>query len=110
MGIGECFVDVYTPPGSPEREDATAWPLKATETDLEGLPPHVIVVNELDVLRDEGLEYHRKLRRANVRSRAVMVAGTGHGGELGGAFNPVPEIGNASMNALLDFIRAPCDG
>lgn len=105
--IGAAFIDLYTPRGSRERDDATAWPLKATETDLEGLPPHVIVVNELDSLRDEGLEYHRQLRRANVRSRAVVAVGTGHGGDLGGAFNMVPEIGIASMNALLDFIRTP---
>lgn len=105
--IGAAFIDLYTPPGSRGRDDAAAWPLKATETDLEGLPPHVIVVNELDSLRDEGLEYHRKLRRANVRSRASVVIGTGHGGDLGGAFNLVPEIGIASMNALLDFIRTP---
>ena len=54
--VGSCFLDLYTAPGSTGRNDATAWPLKATEEELQGLPPHVIIVNELDTLRDEGLE------------------------------------------------------
>ncbi len=38
-----------------------AWPLHASRDDLAGLPPHVISVNQLDPLRDEGLAYARKL-------------------------------------------------
>ena len=38
----------------------------ATDEELVGLPPHVISVNELDPLRDEGLVYYRKLLRAGV--------------------------------------------
>ena len=54
----------------PERtHDANplAWPARGREaSDLEGLPPHVISVNELDPLRDEGLAYYRKLLAAGV--------------------------------------------
>lgn len=35
--------------------DPLAWPYHTTVDDLAGLPPHVISVNELDPLRDEGL-------------------------------------------------------
>merc|ERR1719238_2567179 len=77
-GFGKSMVDLYTPPGSPQREDCVAWPLKAKEEDLKGLPPHVISVNELDALRDEGLEYYRKLRKAGVTARAIVSVGTDH--------------------------------
>ena len=40
---------------------ATALNNPTTIEDLNGLPPHVISVNELDPLRDEGLLYYKKL-------------------------------------------------
>ena len=43
------------------------------------MPPHVISVNELDPLRDEGLDYYRRLLRAGVSAVGRMVAGTCHG-------------------------------
>ncbi len=71
---------VYDPSG----ENATnplAWPLHATKADLEGLPPHVISVNELDPLRDEGLEFYRKLLAASVPAMARTSNGTPHAGD-----------------------------
>ncbi|MGF1595827.1 MAG: alpha/beta hydrolase fold domain-containing protein [Acidimicrobiales bacterium] len=68
----------------PEGANATnplAWPYHATESDLSGLPPHVISVNELDPLRDEGLAYHRKLLAAGVSSVSRTVNGTCHAGD-----------------------------
>lgn len=43
--------------------DATCWAGMATDDELTGLPPHVVSVNELDPLRDEGLLYYRRLVR-----------------------------------------------
>ena len=51
---------IYNPDGS-HSHDATCWPLAATDAELTGLPPHIISVNELDPLRDEGLLYYRRL-------------------------------------------------
>ena len=59
-----------------------AWPYHATVADLEGLPPHVISVNELDPLRDEGLAYYRKLMAAGVCVVSRTVNGTTHGGDV----------------------------
>lgn len=70
---------------APDAADATnplAWPLNATVEELTGLPPHVITVNELDALRDEGLAYYRKLLEAGVPATARTVNGTFHGAEL----------------------------
>lgn len=64
------------------RNDRFAWPYWATESDLCGLPPHVIMVAELDPLRDEGIEYCRKLVRAGVRSVGRVRLGMTHTGDL----------------------------
>ena len=58
-----------------------AWPYYATTADLEGLPPHVISVNQLDPLRDEGLAYFRKLLDAGVSATSRTVNGTCHAGD-----------------------------
>ena len=50
--------------------------------DLAGLPPHVISVNQLDPLRDEGLAYFRKLLDAGVSAVSRTVNGTCHAGDL----------------------------
>ena len=60
-----------------ENPDILAWPSFATVEDLKGLPPHCISVNELDPLRDEGLDHARKLVRAGESpSRTVYQAGS----------------------------------
>ena len=59
-----------------------AWPLFATIEDLNGLPPHVISVNELDPLRDEGLLYYKKLLIAGVDASSITINGTVHAGDI----------------------------
>ena len=58
-----------------------AWPYHATQEDLSDLPPHVIYVNELDPLRDEGIVYHNKLEKAKVKSDLTILKGTVHSAE-----------------------------
>ena len=68
----------------PEGRNATnplAWPYHAATSDLEGLPPHVISVNQLDPLRDEGLAYYRALLAAGVSAVSRTVNGTCHAGD-----------------------------
>jgi len=52
-------------------------PLSAA--DLAGLPPAVIAIAEADVLRDDGLDYARRLEAAGVPVRVVDCAGMIHG-------------------------------
>jgi acetyl esterase len=95
---------IYDPTGEYAR-DATAFAGMATDDDLAGLPPHVISVNELDPLRDEGLEYYRRLVRAGVPAVGRMVAGTCHGGDL---LLPgiLPEVFAASMRDVSGFAKS----
>lgn len=70
----------YDPAGE-NAANPLAWPYFASKADLAGLPPHVISVNQLDPLRDEGLAYFRKLLDAGVSAVSRTVNGTCHAGD-----------------------------
>ena len=52
--------------------------MRASVEELSGLPPAFLVVDENDVLRDEGEAYARKLTEAGVRTVSVRYNGTVH--------------------------------
>ncbi|UXX97208.1 alpha/beta hydrolase [Streptomyces sp. AD2-2] len=66
----EWFWDAYTTDPA-ERAQITASPLRATLEDLRGLPPALVVVDENDVLRDEGEAYARRLVQAGVPTASI---------------------------------------
>jgi acetyl esterase/lipase len=76
----DMLVAVYDPTGE-NAENPLAWPYFATEADVEGLPPHVVSVNELDPLRDEGIAYFRTLLRAGVPAVGRVNLGLVHGAD-----------------------------
>jgi acetyl esterase len=76
----DLLVAVYDPTEQ-NAENPLCWPYFATEADLAGMPPHVISVNELDPLRDEGLAYYRKLNQAGVPTVGRVNLGLTHGAE-----------------------------
>jgi acetyl esterase/lipase len=89
----------------PDRENVTnplAWPYHAETADLEGLPPHVISVNELDPLRDEGLGYFRKLRRAGTPATSRTVNGTCHAAE-NNFMSVLPDVCQATLRDIAGF-------
>ena len=73
----EWFWDAYAP-NKEDRRKITATPLSATLDQLEGLPPALVIVDENDVLRDEGEAYARKLMKAGVDVTAVRFLATHH--------------------------------
>jgi acetyl esterase len=71
------FWDAYLPDMT-RRNEIFASPIRASIDELAGLPDALIVVDEFDVLRDEGEAYARKLTAAGVRCTCVRYNGTIH--------------------------------
>jgi acetyl esterase len=71
------FWDQYAPDPA-VRNEPTASPLQASLDQLQGLPPALVIVDECDVLRDEGEAYARKLIEAGVRVTALRCLGITH--------------------------------
>jgi acetyl esterase/lipase len=80
-----------------------AWPAFASESDLAGLVPTVISVNECDPLRDEGIEFYRTLLRAGVSARCRQAMGTTHGVEIFAI--ACPDISRETAASIAQFAR-----
>ena len=95
------YWDAYR--ASARRETPELSPLAAA--DLSGLPPAVIAVAEADVLRDDGLDYGRRLEQAGVPVRLIACEGMIHGflrwtGAVHAARRWMDEIGAAAREML----------
>jgi acetyl esterase len=71
------FWDCYLPDEA-RRAEIHASPLRADIDQLSGLPEALLIVDENDVLRDEGEAYGRKLIEAGVRTTCVRYNGIIH--------------------------------
>jgi acetyl esterase len=71
------FWDAYAPDVE-RRAEPYASPLRASEGQLAGLPPALLIVDEADVLRDEGEAYAARLRAAGVAVTTVRYDGITH--------------------------------
>jgi acetyl esterase len=71
------FWDAYLPDAG-RRSEAFASPLRASDEQLSGLPPALVIVDEADVLRDEGEAYAARLRAAGVEVTTVRYDGITH--------------------------------
>ena len=98
MDINAAVLD----PSGTHATDPLCWPLHASDEDLAGLPPHLISVNELDPLRDEGIAYYRNLTRAGVSAHLQTVPGMSHGADL--MFpTQMPDRYQAAVDCIYDF-------
>ncbi len=99
-----ALVKVYDP-GLSHASNPLAWPYYASLEDLGGLPPHVISVNELDPLRDEGLAFFRRLLAAGNAATARLIPATNHAGDL--SFPDIaPEPYQETLRSLRNFAYA----
>ena len=92
------FWDAYAPKHE-QRGEIYASPLQATLEQLKGLPPALIQVAGNDVLRDEGVEYARKLDLAGVDVTAVRYENLIHDYGLLNAISQVPAVRDALHQA-----------
>jgi acetyl esterase/lipase len=95
---------VYDPLGA-HADDPLCWPYRA-DSELKGLPPHVLSANELDPLRDEGLAYQRRLVANGVSAVGRTVNGTVHGGDV--YFRAaMPDVYAATVRDIHGFASRP---
>jgi acetyl esterase/lipase len=71
------FWDAYQPDVG-RRLEPLASPLRASDEQLAGLPPAFVIVDEADVLRDEGEAYAARLRAAGTPVTTVRYDGIIH--------------------------------
>ena len=81
------YWDQYLP-GTARRGEIFASPVNASAEQLAGLPPALLIVDENDVLRDEGEAYGRQLAAAGVPVTTVRYNGTIHDFMM---LNPIAE-------------------
>jgi acetyl esterase/lipase len=99
----EWFWDCYLPDRN-RRAEVTASPLRATPEQLAGLPPAFVIVDENDVLRDEGEAYARRLTAAGVPTTSVRYNGIIHDFMM---LNPVraTEAATAAIEQAIHVLR-----
>jgi len=85
-----------------EQDDVYVSPLRATKSQLQGLPPTLIEVAENDILRDGGEELGRKLDEAGVSVTTVRFNGVIHDwGLLNGFAEMAPTKSLAIFSAVM---------
>lgn len=101
-GMMKWFWNSYTTDPK-QRRDIMASPLQAGTAQLQGLPPALIQTAELDVLRDEGEAYGRKLDAAGVDVTSIRYNGVVHDFGLLNALSEVPATRAALLQAATEL-------
>ena len=97
------FWDQYLPDVA-KRADIHVSPINASSEQLKGLPQTLLLVDENDVLRDEGEAYGRKLAAAGVQVRSVRYNGTIHDFMLLNPIANTPAV-RAAVDQASDYLR-----
>ena len=95
--------DQYAP-DEETRNNPYVSPLRASDEELSGLPPALVITAENDPLRDEGEAYARKLKEAGVAVTAIRYDGTIHDFVLLNAIRKVPST-QAALQQISEAIR-----
>lgn len=97
------FWDQYLP-DTAQRAEVYASPINASLEQLQGLPQALVLVDENDVLRDEGEAYARRLSEAGVKVTSVRFNGTIHDFMM---LNPITETpaARAAVGQAAGYLR-----
>ncbi|HEU0095371.1 MAG TPA: alpha/beta hydrolase [Rhizomicrobium sp.] len=95
--------DLYVPDAE-ARNNPYVSPLRASDAELKGLPPALVITAENDPLRDEGEAYAHKLMGAGVEVAATRYNGTIHDFVALNALRHVPTT-EAALQQIADGIR-----
>ena len=96
-------------PDEKTRNNPYVSPLRASDEELSGLPPALVITAENDPLRDEGEAYARKLKQAGVAVTAIRYDGTIHDFVLLNAIRKVPST-QAALQQISGAIRNALNG
>ncbi len=103
LEMTRAMTRVYDPLSKHEH-NPLAWPFQATEKHLKGLPPHIITNYELDLIRDDGAVFARKLQAAGVAAISRTIDGAIHVVDLAMP-DLVPELTAETVDSLVNFAR-----
>jgi acetyl esterase len=95
--------DLYAPDAK-TRDNPYVSPLRASASELKGLPPALVITAENCPLRDEGEAYARKMKEAGISVDAVRYNGTIHDFVLLNALRHVPST-EAAIDQINDGLR-----
>ncbi|KAJ9638975.1 hypothetical protein H2201_005884 [Coniosporium apollinis] len=98
----DVMAGFYDPIGE-HASNPLVWPLNASKEDLADLPPHVVVVDELDPLRDEGRAYFRKLLQAGVKAVGRVNLGITHSADSI-MRQGIPEVYKMTISDIKRFV------
>lgn len=93
------------PPGG---EEPRAYAVPARRDDLAGLPPAWIGVGDVDLFRDESVEYARRLHHAGVEVDLQVVPGLFHGADV--VWTDRREVTRRFRAAMTEALRAAVAG
>jgi len=96
---------LYTEVGTEEARNGYAWPYHATDDQIKTLPPTAISVNELCLLRDEGLHFAERLKALGVGGYSRVVKGTVHAAEISYP-GELKEISAETLDDIASFAKA----
>jgi len=96
------FWDCYTT-DERERQDVYASPLRASIERLKGVAPAIIQTAEMDVLRDEGEAYARRLDEAGVEVTSTRYNGLIHDYGLLNPLSRLPGVRSALLHASAEI-------
>lgn len=101
--VMRAMTRVYDPKDEHEHNPMT-WPFHAKQEVLKGLPPHIIINYEMDLIRDDGAVFARSLQASGVAAISRTVTGAPHVAEIAMP-DLMPELVDDTVGSIVGFAR-----
>ena len=84
------------------------WSVLATKEEMAGLPPTSVIVGELDMIRDMGIDLNLRLKEAGVETSLTIMGGAIHDQQFFTKHSP--QVTNQSIHDLAAFAQYVAGG
>ena len=101
--VMRAMTRVYDPKDEHEHNPMT-WPFHAKQEVLKGLPPHIIINYEMDLIRDDGAVFARSLQASGVAAISRTVTGAPHVAEIAMP-DLMPGLVDDTVGSIVGFAR-----